>query len=168
MITLYVLRHAKSDWSDGSLKDFDRPLNDRGRKAAKVIGKELRKRKIVPDLVLASPAVRANQTLKRVEDAASASFEVTEDERIYMAEPQSLIELIRAAPDDAKRLMIVGHNPGLQQLVLSLTKPGELRDEAAEKFPTAALAKINFEAESWRDVAPGDGTLEILLRPRDL
>ena len=168
MRTLYVLRHAKSDWSDGSLKDFDRPLNDRGRKAAKVIGKEMGKRKIKPDLVLTSPAVRADQTLRLVEEASGASFEVSKDERIYMAELQSLIDLIRSAPDDAKRLMIVGHNPGLQRLVLSLAKPGKLRDEATEKFPTAALAKIDFGAGSWRDVAPGDGILEILLRPRDL
>ena len=168
MRTLYVLRHAKSDWSDSSLNDFDRPLNDRGRKAAKVIGKELAKRKLRPDLVLASPAVRASQTLKRVEDASGTPFKVTEDERIYRAEPNALIDLIRSAPDAATRLMVVGHNPGLQQLVLLLAKPGELRDEAAEKFPTAALAEICFEAESWRDLAPGDGILEILLRPRDL
>jgi len=168
MRSLYVLRHAKSDWSDGSLKDFDRPLNNRGRKAAKAIGKELRKRKIKPDLVLASAALRASQTLRRVEEFSGTSFDVREDKRIYMAEPQLLIDLIRSAPDDAKRLMIIGHNPGLQQLVLLLARSGELRDEAAEKFPTAALAEINFQAESWRDVAPGDGSLEILLRPRDL
>lgn len=168
MKTLYVLRHAKSDWSDGSLKDFDRPLNDRGRKAATMIGKELRKRKIKPDLVLASPAVRASQTLKRVEDAYGASFEVTKDERIYMAEPVALIDLVRHAPDDARRLMIVGHNPGLQQLVLSLARSGELRDEVAGKFPTGAIAQISFDTQSWRDVAPGEGLLESLLRPRDL
>ena len=168
MRTLYVLRHAKSDWSDGSLKDFDRPLNDRGRKAAKMVGKELRKRKIKPDLVLASPAVRASQTIKLVEDAYGASFEVTKDERLYMAERETLIDLVRNAPDDAKRVMVVGHNPGLQRLVLSLAKPGELSDEAADKFPTAAIAEIVFDAKRWSDVACGEGTLETLLRPRDL
>jgi len=168
MRTLYVLRHAKSDWGDSSLKDFDRPLNDRGRKAAKAIGKELRKRKIKPDLVLASPAERAKQTLKRVQDAHGTPFEVTEDARIYLAEPDVLIDAIRNAPDDATHLMIVGHNPGLQELVLALATPGELRDEAEEKFPTAALAQIRFDADRWSDVAPGGGTLDMLLRPSDL
>lgn len=168
MRTLYVLRHAKSDWGDSSLKDFDRPLNDRGRKAAKAIGKELRKRKITPDLVLTSPAERAKQTLARLQDAHGASFDVREDQRIYLAEPEVLIDAIRSAPEDAKRLMIVGHNPGLQELVVALATPGELRDEAAEKFPTAAFAEIRFDAESWRDVAAGSGVLDILLRPRDL
>ena len=168
MRTLYVLRHAKSDWSDSSLRDFDRPLNERGRKAAKTIGKELGKRKISPDLVLASPAVRAKETLERVQHAHGSSFDIVEDARIYMAEPDALIDLVRSAPDRANRLMIVGHNPGLQQLVLALAKPGELRDEAAEKFPTAALAGMQFAAEHWSGVAPGDGVLEILLRPRDL
>jgi phosphohistidine phosphatase len=163
-----VLRHAKSDWADSSLRDFDRPLNDRGRKAARTIGKELRKRKIKPDLVLSSPAERAKQTLERVQDAHGAPFEVTEDRRIYLAEPDVLVDLVQSAPDEAKRLMIVGHNPGLQELVLALATPGELRDEAAEKFPTAALAEIRFEAKSWRDIAPGKGLLEMLLRPRDL
>ena len=166
MRTLYVLRHAKSDWGDSSLKDFDRPLNDRGRKAAKAIGKELRKRKIEPDLVLASPAKRAKQTLQRVQDAHGAPFQVMEDQRIYLAEPEVLIDAIKHAPDDARRVMIVGHNPGLQELVLALATPGELRDEAAEKFPTGTLAEIRFNAESWRDVTPGSGVLQILLRPR--
>lgn len=168
MRTLYVLRHAKSDWGDSSLRDFDRPLNDRGHKAAKAIGRELRKRKIAPDLVLASPAERAKQTLERVQDAHGTPFEVVEDARIYLAEPDVLIEAIRNAPDEAKRLMIVGHNPGLQELVVALSTPGELRDEAQEKFPTATLAEIRFDTEHWSEVAPGGGTLDMLLRPRDL
>ena len=168
MRCLYVLRHAKSDWADSSLRDFDRPLNDRGRKAAKTIGKELRKRKIKPDLVLSSPAERAKQTLERVQEAHGSPFRVAEDRRIYLAEPDVLMDLVQSAPDEANRLMIVGHNPGLQELVLALATPGELRDEAAEKFPTAALAEIRFDTESWRDIAPGKGLLEMLLRPRDL
>ena len=134
MRTLYVLRHAKSDWGNSSLKDFDRPLNDRGRKAAKAIGKELRKRKITPDLVLTSPAERAKQTLGRVQDAHGASFDVREDQRIYLAEPEVLIDAIRSAPEDAKQLMIVGHNPGLQELVVALATPGELGTRRLRSF----------------------------------
>jgi phosphohistidine phosphatase len=168
MKTLYVLRHAKSDWGDSSLRDFDRPLNARGKKAASAIGKELRKRKIRPDLVLASPAVRARQTIEGVEKAYGSAFNVEDEPRIYGAEPETLIGLIRGAPDDFDRLLIVGHNPGLQDLVLKLSGPGELYDEAAEKFPTAALAEIRFDTESWDGIASREGTLECLLRPRGL
>lgn len=169
MKTLYVLRHAKSDWGDSSLKDFDRPLNGRGRKAAKAMGKEMHKRGIKPDLVLASPAVRAQQTLQRVQDGYGKSFRVTDDRRIYAAEVSTLIDVVRGAPDDAKRLMIVGHNPGFQELVLELTEGTDgLREEVSEGFPTAALAEIRFDCKSWSDVGPGRGRLEALTKPRDL
>jgi len=168
MKILYVLRHAKSDWGDSSLEDFDRPLNARGKKAAKAVGREFRKRKIKPDLVLASPAVRAQQTIERVEDGYGSKFDVEDELRIYGSEPETLVDLIRSAPDDVDRLLIVGHNPGLQDLVVKLSRPGELLDEATEKFPTAALAEIRFDTESWNGIAPGQGILECLVRPRGL
>ena len=168
MKILYVLRHAKSDWGDSSLEDFDRPLNARGKKAAKAIGGELRKRKIKPDLVLASPAVRALQTIGRVEDGYGSKFDVEHEPRIYGCEPETLVDLIKSAPDDVHRLLIVGHNPGLQDLVVKLSRPGELLDEATEKFPTAALAEIRFDTKSWNEIASGQGILECLVRPRDL
>jgi phosphohistidine phosphatase len=168
MKILYVLRHAKSDWGDSSLEDFDRPLNPRGRKAAKAVGKELRKRKIKPDLVLASPAVRARQTIERVQDAYGGEFNIEDEPSIYGSERETLVDLIKSAPDDVHRLLIVGHNPGLQDLVVKLSRPGELLDEAAEKFPTATLAEIRFDTKSWGEVAPQQGILECLVRPRDL
>ena len=168
MKILYVLRHAKSDWGDSSLEDFDRPLNARGKKAAKAVGREFRKRKIKPDLVLASPAVRAQQTIERVEDGYGSKFDVEDELRIYGSEPETLVDLIRSAPDDVDRLLIVGHNPGLQDLVVKLSRPGELLDEATEKFPTAALAEIRFDTKSWNGIAPGQGILECLVRPRGL
>lgn len=163
MKTLYILRHAKSDWGTGE-KDFDRPLNERGRKAAKAMGAELRKRKIEPDLVLSSPATRAKQTLERVQGGYGDKFSVTEERRIYMANADELLDVIRQAPDHAKRLMIVGHNPGLHELVV------ELCGERAEidGFPTGALAEIEFKAKSWREIGWGDGKLKQLLKPRDL
>jgi phosphohistidine phosphatase len=168
MKILYVLRHAKSDWGDSSLEDFDRPLNARGKKAAKAIGKELRKRKIKPDLVFASPAVRAQQTIECVQDAYGGRFDVENQPRIYGSGPETLADLVRSAPDDVDRLLVVGHNPGLQDLVVKLSGPGELLDEATEKFPTAALAEIRFDTKSWSAIAPGQGVLECLVRPRNL
>lgn len=168
MKTLYVLRHAKSDWGDSSLKDFDRPLNERGWKAAKAMGKELRKRGIEPDLVLASPAVRAQQTLERIQDGYVDHLNVTDERAIYNAELPTLVGLIRKAPDTADRLMIVGHNPGLQELIVELSSVGDLRNEVAGGLPTAALAEVRFDVSAWSDVAPGTGNLAGLLKPREL
>lgn len=169
MKTLYVLRHAKSDWSESSLKDFDRPLNDRGRKASETIGAEMRRRGVRPDLVLASPALRVRQTLALVQDGYGQAFYVREERRIYAADVSTLIDVVCSIPDDAERAMLVGHNPGLQDLVLLLADgPDDLRSNVAERFPTAALAEIRFEFDSWKKVARGSGQLQSLTKPRDL
>lgn len=168
MKTLYVLRHAKSDWGDEALRDFDRPLNHRGRKAAKSVGHEMRDRGIRPELVIASPAVRAKETVERVIDGFGEGLRVTEDRRIYEAGSGTLLDIVRAAPDEADHLMIVGHNPGFQNLVVTLTDACALREEAEQKFPTAALAEIRFDVDRWSELAPGTGQLEDLIKPRDL
>lgn len=168
MKTLYVLRHAKSDWGDESLRDFDRPLNHRGRKAAKAVGHEMRDRGIRPDLVIASPAVRAKETVERVIDGFGEDLRVTEERRIYEAGAGALLDIVRAAPDEADHVMIVGHNPGFQNLVVTLSDACALREEAEQKFPTAALAEIRFDVDRWSELEPGTGQLEDLIKPRDL
>jgi phosphohistidine phosphatase len=167
--TLYVLRHAKSDWGDASLRDFDRPLNGRGRKSAKAMGRELRERGLTPDLVLLSPSARTTETLARVEEGFGASFEKVEERSIYLAETEELVALIRNAPAKSDRLMIVGHNPGMHELVLLLANgPRDLREEAAAKFPTGAMAEISFDVGDWSDVTPGSGFIRSFLKPREL
>lgn len=169
MRTLYVLRHAKSDWGDASLRDFDRPLNGRGRKSAKAMGRELRERGLTPDLVLLSPSARTTETLARVEEGFGASFEKVEESSIYLAENEALVALIRNAPAKSERLMIVGHNPGMHELVLLLANgPRDLREEAAAKFPTGAMAEISFDVGDWSDVTPGSGFIRSFLKPREL
>ena len=169
MRTLYVLRHAKSDWGDASLRDFDRPLNGRGRKSAKAMGRELRERGVTPDLVLLSPSARTTETLARVEEGFGASFEKVEERSIYLAETEELVALIRNAPAQSDRLMIVGHNPGMHELVLLLANgPRDLREEAAAKFPTGAMAEISFDVGDWSDVTPGSGFIRSFLKPREL
>jgi phosphohistidine phosphatase len=169
MKTLYLLRHAKSDWGDSSLKDFDRPLNHRGWKAAKAIGHEMRERALVPDLVLVSPAVRTKETLARAEEGFGDKLNAVEDRAIYLAETETLVDLVRGTQNDADRLMIIGHNPGMHELVLVLANgPIELREEVAHKFPTAALVEISFDVGEWADVAVGTGRLRNFVRPRDL
>ena len=169
MRTLYVLRHAKSDWGDESLQDFDRPLNGRGRKAAKAMGCDMQERGLAPDLVLLSPSARTTETLARVEEGFGASFEKVEEPNIYLAESGTLVDLIRSAPAKSERLMVVGHNPGMQELVRALANgPRDLREEAAAKFPTGAMAEISFDVGYWSDVTPGSGFIRSFLKPREL
>ncbi|WP_395622572.1 SixA phosphatase family protein [Sphingomonas daechungensis] len=168
MKTLYLLRHAKSDWENSSITDFDRPLNDRGWRAAKAVGHEMRERDIAPDLVFVSPAVRTRETLARVEEGFGGKFETVEERAIYLAEAHSLLELVRRAPVDSERVMIVGHNPAMHELALLLVEgPRDLREDVAYKFPTAALAEISFDIEDWRDLSPGSGRIRSFVKPRD-
>jgi phosphohistidine phosphatase len=161
MKTLFLLRHAKSSWKDASVKDFDRPLNQRGLKAAPSVGKLLRKRKLQPDLVLSSPAERARQTTELVLAGAGLKVEVRHDERIYEATVARLFEVVAQIEEDANVAMLVGHNPGLEELLEALTG-------AARSLSTAALACIELDIEKWNKVRAGTGQLEWLVRAKEL
>ena len=161
MKALYLLRHAKSSWKEPGLQDFDRPLNNRGREAAPLVGRLIRKGKLRVDLLLSSPAVRARQTAALVKEAAGLSAELLYDERIYEADADALLEVIRQAADSADALMLVGHNPGMEELLKLLT--GE-----EEQMPTAALACVALDVEKWGKVRAGAGRLEWLVRPKEL
>ena len=170
MITLNILRHAKSSWDDASARDFDRPLNARGRQAAERMGRELKQRRIGFDRVLASPAVRVRQTIDRVADGYGALPEFNFDDSIYEAGERFLIAMVRALPADLHAPLIVGHNPGLHSLVMALTSDDEqgLRAKIAAKFPTAAFAAIEFPSRKWSEVEPGSGLLRVVIVPREL
>jgi phosphohistidine phosphatase len=168
MKTLTLLRHAKSGWDDPIARDFDRPLNARGRLAAKTIGREMRAQGLSFDRVLASPAVRVVETLQDVAEGYGRALEPEFDRRIYLATPEILLELVQQADDAAATLLIVGHNPGLERLALLLSKASDFRSEIAIKYPTAALTQIDFAVERWSDVAEGVGTIARFTRPRDL
>jgi len=161
MKTLLLLRHAKSDWGDSSLRDFDRPLSDRGERDAPRIGKALRKRGVTPDVIIASPAARAKQTVQAAMKAAKVELSVTFDESIYGASSAELMKLIRRLPDANRCALLVGHNPGFEDLVGRLTG-------SQERMPTAALACIEFQIEHWNDVDDGKGKLVWLLTPKHL
>jgi phosphohistidine phosphatase len=168
MKTLTLLRHAKSGWDAPVARDFDRTLNARGRKAARAMGREMRRLGLGYDLVLASPAARVTETLTELAQGYGAAVDTQFDETIYLAPVDTLLALVRATDDSDARLLLVGHNPGMEQLALLLADGGPLRDEIAAKYPTAALAEIAFDAEHWHDVGPGDGRLERFIRPREL
>src|ERR1700704_2016399 len=142
MKTLLLLRHAKSSWKDASVKDFDRPLNQRGLKTAPAVGRLIKQRKLQPDLVLSSPAERARQTTQLVLAGAGLKVEMRHDERIYEATAARLFEVVTQIEDEAGVAMLVGHNPGLEELLAALT--GE-----SASMPTAALACIQLEVEQW-------------------
>ena len=165
MKTLYLLRHAKSSWDDPSLDDFDRPLSKRGRKAAPLIGRYMAEHGWQPDLALISPAVRARNTWELVSAELRAPVETRFEPTIYMAEPDALLALLRET-DTLRSVILVGHNPGLEQLAAILAGPGsdpQARARMAEKFPTAALARFEVAA-----MEPDGATLTDFIRPRDL
>ena len=167
MKRLYLLRHAKSSWDDSSLPDHDRPLAGRGRRASKAIARHLREEDIKPDLVLCSSARRARETLDRLEKALGASTVQVEDD-LYAASASQLLDRVRRVPDGVESVMLIGHNPGLQELALGLARASATADELAAKYPTAALATLEFSASSWRELDNGAADLVALVRPRDL
>jgi phosphohistidine phosphatase len=169
MKTLTLLRHAKSGWDDPVARDFDRPLNRRGRRAAATVGAEMKAQGLAFDRILASPARRVVETLEEVAQGYGP-IEPHYEERVYLAPPATLLELVRKTDDGVARLLVVGHNPGLEALALLLTRDdgGALRAELAVKYPTGTVAEIGLPAASWRDVRPGTGRLLRFIRPRDL
>ncbi len=167
MKILTLLRHARSDWDDPVARDFDRPLNGRGRRAARAVAAEMRRLGLAFDRVLVSPARRVSETLEEVE-SAFGPLAAVEDERLYLAPADALLEIVRQTEDAVERLLLVGHNPGLEQLAVALARGSGLRSEVELKYPTASLAEIELPVESWRDVAEETGTIARFIRPRDL
>jgi phosphohistidine phosphatase len=161
MKTLFLLRHAKSSWKDDNLEDFDRPLKKRGLGDAQLMGKLLRQREIGLDLVISSSAERARQTTQLVLMSAGLQVEVRYDDRIYEAGMRRLLTLISRLDNQANSVMLVGHNPGFEELLKTLT--GEVHS-----MPTATLAGIEFDVDDWSQVKARTGRLTLLLTPKEL
>ncbi len=171
MKTLYLLRHAKSSWDDPALDDFDRPLAPRGRAAAPRIGAFMRAAGWLPDVVLCSAARRARETWALVADALDAEIETIHTGELFHGSPFRLLTVLRRAPDSAASIALVGHSPGIENLAARLSGPGSDvagLDLLCGKFPTAALAVIELNAERWDAVEEGGGRLIRFVRPRDL
>ena len=145
MKTLLVIRHAKSSWSDPGLDDHERPLNKRGRRDGPRMGRLVRQYGLTPDLVISSDAVRARLTAEAVAAAAHYAGEIQLDQHLYMAGPADIISVLRTVPGNAETVMIVGHNPGLEELIEHLTR-------MPQELPTAALAQIVLPIDRWRDL----------------
>lgn len=169
--TLALFRHAKSDWADPRARDFDRPLNARGEKGALLIGRFIRDSGRTFDRVLSSPAARCAETVELASKAWGRSFPVEWDRRIYLASSATLADVLRDLSDNPDTVMMVGHNPGLEDLIFDLVPDdgsSPLRDEVEAKFPTAAFAVLELDIDRWSDLAEGSGRLTQLTRPRDL
>ena len=167
MKILGLMRHAKSDWDDLATRDFDRGLNDRGRRGGALIGAHIRDHGIKWGAIIASPAERVKRTLEVVELQQPPQFE----EKLYLASAPTIIDVLIAQGGDADAVLIAGHNPGLQEILLELVPPhreNALFDEAAAKFPTAAFAVIECKIDAWSELRGGVGTLTHFARPRDL
>lgn len=162
MKTLLVMRHAKSSWDDAQVPDHDRPLNKRGKNDAPLMGKVLKKEGLLPDLILSSTAKRARATVELVSEGCGYNADVQWQAALYAAEPQAYIEALRQLPDELGTVMVVGHNPGLEELVAMLT------DEWAG-LPTAALAEISLNIQHWSELNyEPQGKLVNVWRPKEL
>ncbi|GJD63352.1 SixA phosphatase family protein [Methylobacterium frigidaeris] len=166
MRRLILLRHAKSDWPDGA-SDIDRPLAPRGREAAPKMAAYLAAEGLIPDRVLVSPARRTQETWDLVKPALGAMPDETVPQ-IYEAPVSRLLDVVHSIPDEAATALMIGHNPGFQDLARLLGKPGEERRALTKKYPTAAIAVIDLAVESWAKVEAGDGTVERFVTPKSL
>lgn len=167
MRLLGLLRHAKSDWEDLSLRDFDRGLNARGRRGAALMGQHIRDHGVKWDKLVASPAERVKLTLQ----AGGFDRPIEWEREAYLADADTLMTLLRKTEGDPRTLLMAGHNPGLQELIFLLVGPDQENDlfaAAAKKYPTATFAVLELAIDDWADIAPGCGRLVHFARPRDL
>lgn len=162
MKTLFLFRHAKSSWGEPSLADAERPLNKRGENAAPLMGKMMKENHVRPDIIICSPAKRTRQTAKlSLKPAGLDMDDVRYDDRVYLASDAQLLDLLSELKEDVDSAMLIGHNPGLEDLLQKLT--GE-----SEAMATAALACISLNIKRWQNLRGGAGQLDWLIKPKDL
>ena len=167
MKTLGLLRHAKSDWDDIGKRDFDRGLNDRGRRGAALIGKYIEDHGIAWDTIIASPAERVKKTI----ESAMPDADVIYDERLYLAGADTLMDALRDHGGEGEAMLLVGHTPGMQELLFALVPPhreNELFDEASVTFPPATFAVFELNIDDWSKLKESCAEIVHFTRPRDL
>lgn len=170
MLRLLLLRHAKSDWSDAGLADIDRPLNGRGKRAATAMGHYLGKEKLFPDLILCSAAQRTRETLAHLLPFLPCETTIRTLSSLYSDSEADYIGHIRHYGDGAQNLMVIGHNPATEDTALELTGQAAdgAREELETKYPSGALAVLDFELDNWAGLLPGTGSLDRFIIPRSL
>jgi phosphohistidine phosphatase len=170
-LRLLLWRHAKSSWEDASLEDRERPLSPRGRRAARAMAQQLaRDPRNVPTLILCSPARRALETLAPLLPSLSADTRVEVEEALYLAGANHLLERLRNLPDEQPGVLLIGHNPGLQDLALLLARPvrSKAYRQLCEKLPTGALVELELASDSWHPLSRRSARLAAWTLPREL
>ena len=167
-VRLWLLRHAKSSWDDPDMEDVERPLAPRGARAADRIRQYLDAEGIRPELVLCSSALRTRETLARILPGLGPELTVRIEPSLYPFEADQLLERLREVTDDVASVMLIGHNPAMQELASLLAGGGDRLDELRSGFPTAALAELDLGGGSWHELAPGTGRLTRFIVPREL
>jgi phosphohistidine phosphatase len=168
--TLTLFRHGKSGWDSPVSRDFDRPINERGRKGSRLMGEWARKEGLEFDHIVSSPAVRCAETLDAFWEGYGRILHPNWERRVYLATGDSLLDVVHDLEDSDHAVLMCGHNPGTEELALMLTpdERHDLRDEIEEKYPTASIAEIRFDIDRWADAKEGSGKLTRFVRPRDL
>lgn len=166
---LYLLRHAKSSWDDPTLADRDRPLAARGRRAAEAIAEHLRRERITPALVLCSSSARTRETLARISEGfdRAGGVQTEIEDGLYGASGEELLARLRRVPGDVESVMLIGHQPAIQDLALLLAGAGAELERLSGKFPTAALATLSVPGD-WHELAPGSARLTAFVKPKEL
>ncbi len=174
MKRLLLLRHAKAVPGDAKTDDHERALNARGQHDAPLMGAEMHHRLYIPDIALCSTARRTLETWERIAPEFDAPPGVDFLDALYLASPKTILKLVLSANDDDGTLLVLGHNPGLEDCAAALARKPEtqgergLLEQMRDKFPTCALAALEFDISRWRDAEPGTGTLVDFIRPKDL
>jgi phosphohistidine phosphatase len=165
---LYLLRHAKSSWDDPGLEDRDRPLAPRGRRASALIAEQLRSDRVTPALVLCSSALRTRETLAAILPALEGEVEIRIEDGFYLAGVDALLARLNDVPDSLPSVLLIGHNPSIHELALTLAGRGDGLDRLRERFPTGALATLGIPTGGWSGLRPRAAVLEGFVLPREL
>ena len=170
MKTVTLFRHAKSGEKDNPrIDDFDRPLADRGLKSAPKMGAAMREHHLRPDLIMCSPSLRTRQTLTLASAGAwDNPPKIRFDERLYEASAQTILDVLKEAPENVDHVMIVGHNPGMQDLAVMLAVNGKERQQLKDKLPTAAVVTLEFDEKRWKELQPATGRVPLYMTPNTL
>lgn len=170
MKKLSLLRHAKSDWQDPATRDFDRPLNDKGKRVARAMGHWVAGQKIRFDHILASPAKRVQETLEHFIEGYGKRYDIEWERKIYLASSATILDAVRDCDDKYDHILVVGHNPGIEDIIFDLVPDdgSENRDMVEKKYPTGAFAELHIDCDHWADISDKAAHFEIFMPPRNV
>ncbi len=171
MKILNLLRHAKSDLQDSSKRDFDRPLNDKGKRVSRAMGSWVAEQKITFDHIIASPAIRVSQTLEHFAEGYSKRLKINWERKVYLASSVTLLDMVRECDSHHDSILLVGHNPGIEDVIFDLVPDdgsSPYRDNVEKKYPTGTFAQLEIDINSWSDLNEPSAKLVTFIQPRDI